>query len=95
VQLTEEEEDQDDILMIGGIGVFLPCAQEEAEIGVLDGAAAEQSQRMMTVKEELEQTLEAAQAEEENEHSEECLNIFSQEAKRAVALELAAKEAKE
>jgi hypothetical protein len=36
-----------------------------------------------------------AQAEEENEHSEECLNIFSQEAERAVALELAAKEAKE
>jgi hypothetical protein len=31
VQLTEEE-DQDDILMIGGIGIFLPCAQEEAEI---------------------------------------------------------------
>jgi hypothetical protein len=30
VQLTEEEEDQNDILMIGGIGVFLPCAQEEA-----------------------------------------------------------------
>jgi hypothetical protein len=94
VQLTKEE-DQDDILMIGGSGVFLPCAQEEAEIGVADGAAAEQSQQMMTVKEELEQTLEAAQAKEENEHFEECLNIFSQEVERAVALELAAKEAKE
>jgi hypothetical protein len=90
-----EVKDQDDILMIGGIGVFLPCAQEEAKIGVVDGAAAEQSQRMMIVKEELEKTLEAAQAEEENEHSEECLNIFSQEAERAIALELAAKEAKE
>jgi hypothetical protein len=38
VQLTEEE-DQNDILMIGGIGVFLPCAQEEAEICVADGVA--------------------------------------------------------
>jgi hypothetical protein len=61
MQLTEVE-DQDDILMIGGIGVFLPCSQEEAEISVAYGAAAEQSQRTMTVKEELEQTLEAAQA---------------------------------
>jgi hypothetical protein len=32
VQLTKEEEDQDDILMIGGIGVFLPCAQEEESV---------------------------------------------------------------
>ena len=30
VQLTKEEEYQDNILMIGGIGVFLPLAQEEA-----------------------------------------------------------------
>jgi hypothetical protein len=34
VQLTKEEEDQDNILMIGGIGVFLPFAQEEVEICV-------------------------------------------------------------
>jgi hypothetical protein len=41
----------------------------------------------------LEQTLEAAQAnEEENEHSEECLNAFSQEAKEVVALKLTTKE---
>jgi hypothetical protein len=40
VQLIEEEELRD-ILMIGGIGVFLPCAQEEVEIDVADGAAAE------------------------------------------------------
>jgi hypothetical protein len=52
--------------MIGGIGIFLPCAQEEAEICVADGATAEQSQLTMTVREEeeLEQTLEAAQAEQ-------------------------------
>jgi hypothetical protein len=31
VQLTEVK-DQDGILMIGGIGIFLPFAQEEAEV---------------------------------------------------------------
>jgi hypothetical protein len=41
VQLTKEEEDQDDHLMIGGIGIFLPFAQEEAEIGVVEGATIE------------------------------------------------------
>jgi hypothetical protein len=53
---------------------------------------------MMTVRkeEESDHTLEAAQEdEEENEHSEECLNTFSQEAERAVALELTTKEAEE
>jgi hypothetical protein len=96
VHLTEVK-DQDDILMIGGIGVFLPCAQEEAEICVADAATAEQSQLTMTVRkeEELEQTLEAAQTEEEEEHSEECLNIFSQEAEEAIALRLTAEEGKE
>jgi hypothetical protein len=97
VQLKKEEENQDDILMIGGIGIFIPCAQEEAEIGVTDDATTKQSQLMMTVKKELEQTLEAAQEEEEKEHSEEWLNDFSQgaENKGSVALKLAAKEAEE
>jgi hypothetical protein len=49
-----------------------------------------------TVKEELEQVFETAQAEEEekNEHSEEWLNTFSQEAekKEAVALKMTAEE---
>jgi hypothetical protein len=100
VQLTEEE-DHNDILLIGGIGVFLPCAQEEAEICVADGATAEQSQLMMTIEEEeeLEQTLEDAQVEvgKESEHSKECLNIFSQgaEKKEVVALKLAAEEVEE
>jgi hypothetical protein len=72
VQLTEEEEDHNDILMIGGIGVFLPCAQEEAKICVADGATTEQSQLTMIVKEELEQTFETAQVDEgKNERSEE------------------------
>jgi len=79
VQLTKEVEYQDDILMIGGIGVFLPCAQEEAEIRVADGATTKQSQLEMTIKRKLEHTFETAQADEgkENEHSEEWLNDFS------------------
>jgi uncharacterized protein YegJ (DUF2314 family) len=57
---------------------------------------------MMTIREEeeLEQVFETAQAqaqadEEENEHSEECLNIFSQEAEEVVALKLKVEEGKE
>jgi hypothetical protein len=69
--------------MIGGIQVFLPLSQEEAEIYVA-GAATTEEQSAETVKEELEQTLEAAQVEadkEENEHSEECLNISARKLK--------------
>jgi hypothetical protein len=52
---------------------------------------------MMNVEEkELEQTLGAAQADEENEHSVEWLNDFSQRTERAAALKLTAEaEAKE
>jgi hypothetical protein len=77
-------EDQRNLLMIGGIEVFLPFSQEEAE------------QSTVTVREEeLEQTLEAAQEREENEHSEERLNDFSQGAEReeVAALKLTAEEA--
>jgi hypothetical protein len=49
----------------------------------------------VTVKEELEQMLEAAQAEEEDEHSEEWLNIFSQEAEKTATLKLAEAEEEE
>jgi hypothetical protein len=51
----------------------------------------------LTAEEELEQALEVAQAEGESEHSEECLSIFNQGAEKqeAVALKLAAEEAKE
>jgi hypothetical protein len=95
VQLIEEE-DLRDLLMIGGIGVFLPFAQEEAEVCIADATTTEE-QSAETVKEEVEQMFETAQAEAdegENEHSEEWLITFSQEAKRAVALELTAEEAK-
>jgi hypothetical protein len=84
--------------MIGGIGIFLPLAQEEAEICVAGAATTEEQSAETVRKEELEQISEAAQAEgKENEHSEEWLNDFSQgaEKKEAAALKLAAKEAKE
>jgi hypothetical protein len=61
-----EEEDLRNLLMIGGIQIFLPFAQEEAEICVADveAATAEAGQPVETVREELEKTLEAAQEEE-------------------------------
>jgi hypothetical protein len=91
-----EEEDMRDLLMIGGIKVLLPFTQEEAEVCVADEATTIEEKSVVTVKEELEQTLEAAQAdEEENEHSEECLNAFIQEAEEVVALKLTAEEAQE
>jgi hypothetical protein len=96
MKLTGEEEHQDGILMIGGIEIFLPFAQEEAENSVQNATTAgEQSQLMMTVKEEkeLEQAFETAQTDEEkNECSEEQLNKFSQQAERAAAFELTVKE---
>jgi hypothetical protein len=102
VQLNENE-DMRDLLMIGGIGVFLPFSQEEGEIYVV-GAPIVVEQSAVTVRKEerLEQTLEATQAEaeadeEENERSEEWLNDFGQgdKKKEVVALKLAVKEAKE
>jgi hypothetical protein len=97
MQLTEEEH-QNDLLMIGGIELFLPSAQEEAENSVVHAATAEQSQLEMTVRKErkLEQVSETAQADEEkNECSEEQLNDFSQQAERAVASRLTAEKEKE
>jgi hypothetical protein len=83
---------------IGGIGVFLPFSQEEEKVCAADGAAEEQSQLTMTVREEegLEQTLEASQVEaeadeEKDEHSEEWLNIFSQDAEKTATGEFASK----
>jgi hypothetical protein len=92
MQLTERRKIRMIFWWLGEFQVFLPFAQEEAENSVVDGATTkEQSQLEMTVEEEeLEQTLGAAQAEEENEHSVECLNTFSQEAESVVALELTA-----
>jgi len=88
VQLTKEE-DLGNILMIGGIRIFLPLSPKEAEICVADVATAE-GQPTKTVKEELEKISEAAQEEKENEHFEEWINAFSQgvERKEVVALKL-------
>jgi hypothetical protein len=98
---TIREDNLRSLMMIGGIGIFLSFAREEAEICVADAATVEE-QSAVTVKEELEQVFETAQAEaeagdEENEHSEEWLNAFSQEGERkeVVALKLTAKEAEE
>jgi hypothetical protein len=41
MQLTEVK-DQDDLLMIGGIGIFLPCAQEEAESCIAGATTVEE-----------------------------------------------------
>jgi hypothetical protein len=74
---------------IGGIYIFLPSAQEEAGFYDAD-AAGEQSQLRMTVKEEeeLEQTLKAAQAGEENDCSKEQLNNFSRVAEQRSVVEM-------
>jgi hypothetical protein len=80
VQLTKEE-DLRDLLMIGGIGIFLPLSLEEAEVCIANAAIAEEQSDVIVRKEELEQTLEAAQVdEEEDEHSEESLDVFSEKA---------------
>jgi hypothetical protein len=59
VQLTKEE-DLRDLLMIGGIGIFLPLSLEEAEVCIADAATAEEQSAVTIRKEELEKTLEAA-----------------------------------
>jgi ethanolamine utilization protein EutP (predicted NTPase) len=49
VHLTEVK-DQDDLLMIGGIGIFLPSSQEEAEKCVANDAAIEiEEQSLVTI----------------------------------------------
>jgi hypothetical protein len=96
VQLKKEE-DLRDLLMIGGIKIFIPFTEEEAKVCVANDAAAVEEQSTVTIREEeLEQISEDAQeGDEENGHSKECLNAFSQEAEEAVALKLKAEEAGE
>jgi hypothetical protein len=89
--LTIQEEDQRSILIIGGIQIFLPDSPVEARACVAD-ATTEEGKPMVTImmkekiseasqgeEEEMEQTLMSTPAEGE-EHSEEWLKIFSQEA---------------
>jgi hypothetical protein len=95
MQLTKEE-DQRSLLMIGGIGIFLPLSLEEAKVYVADEEETiRERQLAKIVKQELEQVFETAQAEEEeNEHSEEWLNTFSQVAERTATWEFAKKKKK-
>jgi hypothetical protein len=96
MQLTEEE-DLRNLLMIGGIQIFLPFAQEEAEVCVADVEAAttEAGQPAETVRKKNWSRFGTAQAEEEDEHSEEWLNTFSQEAERTATWEFAEEEEEE
>jgi hypothetical protein len=79
-----EEEDRRNILTIGGIQIFLPHSPKKAKVCVADEVATiEVGQLADTIrKEALEQIWEVAQAEEEDEHFKEWLNIFSQEAEK-------------
>jgi hypothetical protein len=92
-------EGQEDILMIGGIEVFLPLSLVEARACIAEVATVGEGQLALTVieGEEVEQISEATQAEEGKEHSEEWLKIFIQETKRekTAALELATEEEEE
>jgi hypothetical protein len=66
---TLKEEDQKYILVIGGIGIFLPGSQAEASMCVAS-ATTEKGQPMQTViEEEIEQKLTSAQMEKDEEHS--------------------------
>jgi hypothetical protein len=73
----KREEDRRNLLMIGGIQIFLPFSRGEAKICVADATTTEEGQPVGTVKEGLEQISEASHAGEKNEHSKEWLNIFS------------------
>jgi hypothetical protein len=90
---TIREDDLGILIMIGGIEIFLPLSQEEAEIWVADATNIEEEQPVPTVKEEeLEKISEAAQEGEDDENSEEWLNIFSQETEKTATWEFAAEE---
>jgi hypothetical protein len=91
-QMTEEK-DQKDILIIGGIQIFLPGSPVEVRVCVVDIAAIERQPTETIMEKELEQIPEATQ-EEGKEHSEGWLDSFSQEAEKetVVALKLTTKE---
>jgi hypothetical protein len=95
-ELTEEE-DWRNLLMIGGTSIFLPFSQEEVETCIADVGAetTEEGQPAETIKEELEQVFETTHVEKEDKHSEEWLNIFSQETEKTVAFDLAEEEEEE
>jgi hypothetical protein len=88
------EKDQRNLLIIGGIEIFLPLSPVEMRFCVAD-ATTTKRQLAVTVM-MMEQISEAAQA-EEKEHLEEWLKIFNQEAEgeTAAALKLTVREEEE
>jgi hypothetical protein len=74
-QLTEEK-DQKDILIIGGIQIFLPGSSVEVSVCVADIATTERQPAETITEKELEQIPEASQ-EEGKDHSEGWLDNFS------------------
>jgi hypothetical protein len=84
-----EEKDRKDILIIGGIQILLSLSPVKVRVCVANATIGE-IQLAVTVG-EMEQTSEATQAKEGDEHSDEWLKIFSQEAEKEMtaALELA------
>jgi hypothetical protein len=59
-----EKEDQRNLLIIGGIEIFLPLSPVEAKTCVADAATAEGQPAETVMEEEVEQMIEAAQEEE-------------------------------
>jgi hypothetical protein len=84
---TLEEEDQRSVLIIGGIKIFLPRSQVEASVQV-SGATGEIQPVEIVIEEEMDQILKSVQVEEEEEHSEKLLKIFSQEVEQEITAEL-------
>ena len=90
---TIQEEDQRSLLIIGGIKIFLPNSQVEANAHD-ESVAEEEIQPIETIKEEeMEKTLMSTPAKGE-ENSAELLKIFSQEYEQemTIALELTKEE---
>jgi hypothetical protein len=76
-----EEEDQRNVLIVGGIQIFLPRSQAEASISVVGATTKGHPIETIKEEEEKEQTLSFSPVEGE-EHPTKFLKIFSQEAKQ-------------
>jgi hypothetical protein len=83
------------LLMIGGIEIFLPLAQRRQKSVLQMQQQQKNSQLRLSGKRSWSRYLKLPKQKRENEHSEEWLNAFSQEAEEAVALKLTAEEAEE
>jgi hypothetical protein len=93
-QLTEKE-DQRNLLMIGGIEIFLPHSPREAKTCVADTTTTKRQPTVNFVKKEGEKKLMFIPSEEGKENSEEWHHSFSQEAetkKIATTLKLTTEE---